>query len=83
MNYIISRHALEQLKNRNIPERCVQDVIENPEKVIEYDACIKIYQAKIRLEKTFLLRVFVNTCKEPEVVITVYKTTKIEKYHEG
>jgi hypothetical protein len=30
--------------------------------------------------KTYLYRIFVNTTKKPVIVITVYKTSKIEKY---
>ena len=48
----------------------------------------KIFKAlqaynNISIEKPYLLRVFVNTCKEPWLIITVYKTSKIEKYHES
>jgi hypothetical protein len=28
----------------------------------------------------YLYRVFVNICKQPDLVITAYKTSKIEKY---
>jgi len=35
------------------------------------------------IRKIVLMRVFINTCKEPGVVITVYKTSKIEKYNES
>ena len=83
MKYIFSGHALEQSKNRNIPEGYINEVIENPGKIIDYDECIKIYQSLIKTDKAYLLRVFINTCKEPPVIITVYKTSKIEKYHES
>jgi hypothetical protein len=83
MDYFFSRHALEQAKNRNILERFIKEVVENPGKIIDYDECIKIYQSIIKLEKPYLLRVFINTCKEPWLIITVYKTSKIEKYHES
>jgi len=29
-----------------------------------------------------MLRVFVNRCKEPDLIITAYKTTKIDKYED-
>jgi hypothetical protein len=83
MNYVFSKHALEQLKIRNITEKSVNEIVEYPKKTIEFDECIKIYQAMIEPEKLFLLRVFINTCKEPAVIITVYKTSKIKKYHES
>jgi len=65
MNYFFSRHALEQAKNRKISEKFIKEVVENPGKIIDYDECIKIYQSIIKLEKPYLLRVFINTCKEP------------------
>ena len=83
MNYIFSRHAIEQARIRNIPESFIKDVVENPERIIDHDEYIKIYQSLIKLEKPYLLRVFINTCKEPHVIITVYKTSKIDKYHES
>jgi hypothetical protein len=83
MNSIFSRHAIEQARIRNIPESFIRDVVENPERIIDHDECIMIYQSMIKLEKSYLLRVFINTCKEPNVIITVYKTSKIDKYHES
>ncbi len=83
MNYIFSKHAFDQLKNRNIEENLVKKIIKNPDKIIDYDDCIKIYQSKIKAGKTYLIRIFINTCKEPIVIITVYKTSKVEKYHES
>jgi len=53
MNFIFSKHALEQLKNRNIPESSVKEVVENPDKIIEYDECIKICQSIMKSEKLF------------------------------
>ena len=83
MNYIFSKHAIEQAKIRSIPDRFIKEVVENPSNIVDYDECIKIYQSMIKLEKPYLLRVFINTCKEPQVIITVYKTSKIEKYYES
>jgi len=83
MNCIFSKHAIEQAGIRNIPESLIKEVVENPERIIDYDECLMIYQSIIRLEKPYLLRVFINTCKEPYVIITVYKTSKIDKYHES
>jgi len=45
---------------------------------------IIICQSIIKEEgQMFLLRVFVNRDKQPNVVITLYKTTKISKYYES
>ena len=42
---------------------------------------MRVYQKMdIQNGNTYLIRVFVNTCKDPEVIITAYRTSKIEKY---
>lgn len=38
---------------------------------------IKYFEAE---QQNFLVRVFVNIIKQPNLVITVYRTSKIEKY---
>jgi hypothetical protein len=59
----------------------VMDVIKNPGKTIDETACMTIFQ-KVILDdgKKIMLRVFVYRCKEPDLIITAYKTTKIDKY---
>jgi hypothetical protein len=61
----------------------VQLTLEEPLQIIEdiEDSTIVIYQLVIKEdEQSFLLRVFVNKDKQPNVIVTVYKTTKIAKY---
>ena len=46
---------------------------------IEYDP--RAYQSKCEIDgKMFLLRVIVDDSVDPAVVVTVYRTTKVEKY---
>ena len=83
MNYKISRHAVEQMKKRNISEEIVDKVINQPEQIINEET-YTIYQSIIDEKgKTYLYRVFVNIKNNPYVVITVYKTSKKDKYYEG
>ena len=84
--YIISKHAQEQMIRRDINHDTVQSVISLPDHVIvdDEDPTIVIYQSLItENEQTFLLRVFVNKDKQPNVIVTLYKTTKISKYYES
>ena len=62
--------------NNQLPPRNTDIDIEN-NKVI--------YQAIVNFEEEgkYLVRVFVNLAKEPPLVITVYRTSKIEKYYES
>ena len=86
MDIIFSKHAHEQMIKRNIDYETVLSVVFSPDNMIadEEDPAIVIFQSLIKEnERIFLLRVFVNNFKQPNVIVTLYKTTKISKYHEG
>lgn len=86
MEVQFSKHAKEQMVERGISESIVLDVLQNPDQQIQESEEKVIYQG-IRYfdpeERNFLVRVFVNIIKQPNVVITVYRTSKIEKYYEN
>ena len=80
-----SRHAHEQMLLRGITSETVMDVVSCPDQtIVDKDEPTKVtYQSLINENNTmFLLRVFVDTGKQPNVIVTVYKTTKISKYYE-
>jgi hypothetical protein len=71
---------------RSINHDAVLSVISRPDQKItdDEDPAIVIYQSLIKEDgQLFLLRVFVNRDKQPNVIVTVYKTTKISKYYES
>lgn len=82
MNFKISRHAHDEMKQRRIPSSLVEDVLENPQQVVEEYGNKKGYQSKIDFGggRIYLLRVIVNDTVDPAVVVTIYKTSKIQKY---
>ena len=81
--FILSKHAKEQLAIRKIDEGLVWKTVEKPQQEIEGGSGKKIYQSVIDEENgSYLIRVFVNVAKHPKVIITVYKTSKIQKYWE-
>ncbi|WP_392531055.1 DUF4258 domain-containing protein [Nostoc sp. C117] len=82
MKYIISRHAQTEMERRNISKAVVESVLNSPGQLLSEKEGRKVYQSKIDFGsvKTFLLRVIVVDDVDPAVVITVYKTSKIEKY---
>ena len=83
MAFAFSKHSLEQMKIRGISLEMVLAVLANPEQILEQENK-KIFQSRIKEgENNWLLRIFVNSDKEPQIVITVYKTSKISKYNEG
>ncbi|MBK9569619.1 MAG: DUF4258 domain-containing protein [Chitinophagaceae bacterium] len=82
--FSISNHANEQMKFRNVSLETVMSVLTNPQQVLTQDGR-KIYQSIINFveEGDYLVRVFVNIEVEPNNVITIYRTSKIDKYYEG
>ena len=76
-----SIHAKERMRSRGITDSMVRSAINNPNSIVEDSECKRIYHKTLDDgQSIMLLRVFVNPCKEPPVVITAYKTSKIEKY---
>ncbi len=81
--FALSIHAKEQIERRAIDVQLVYDVLDKPEQIIQQEN-ETIYQSVVIVErKNYLLRIFVNEKVSPKVVITVYLTSKIEKYYEG
>jgi hypothetical protein len=78
----VSRHAEEEMRRRRIPQAWFESVLEKPEQRIEQPPAVEVRQSRFAAEdgKIYLLRVVIGADKEPPVVITVYRTSKIEKY---
>jgi hypothetical protein len=85
MNFQISKHALEQAIERGMTEQTIWEILADPEQIGDDESGEegqKVFQKRIisSENKTYLVRVFVNMNKNPPVVKTVYKTSKITKY---
>lgn len=82
MRFIISNHALSEMERRGIVREVLEPVLDNPQQVIKERNGRSAYQSKIMFGggKMFLLRAIVMDEVDPAVVITVYRTSKIEKY---
>ncbi|WP_114984868.1 DUF4258 domain-containing protein [Cyclonatronum proteinivorum] len=76
-----SKHAIERLSARGIQKELVLEVLQTPDTIIEESNCVRIFQ-KLDVQKgnSYLIRVFVNVCKEPKLIITAYRTSKVNKY---
>ena len=86
MYFKFSKHAEEQMVRRSLERSIVESVLLKPEQVVmdENDEDIAIYQSIVEDgDILFLYRVFVNTKVQPNVIVTLYKTTKIDKYYEN
>ena len=69
---------------RGISFSQIIEVLENPDQVIiDSDISdIVVYQSVFNNMEggNYMIRVFVNRTKNPKLVVTVYKTTKVSKY---
>jgi len=76
----LSKHAEQQLRERNIDRQLVWETLENPGQVISAGKNRKIAQSIYEREGgEFLLRVVFSEEAEPEV-ITAYWTSRISRY---
>jgi hypothetical protein len=81
MSFELSRHAIEQMSLRGIPLEVVNTILQNPDKIISDGIGQVIYQSTVLLSgKNYLVRIFVNSEKTPNLVKTVYRTSKLSKY---
>ena len=74
---VLTEHALNQMAKRQVTADDVGRVLAAPEQVLEVRAGRVVAQG---LAGEYLLRVFVDVDRTPAEVVTVYRTSKIEKY---
>lgn len=82
MNYTFSKHSIERLEERQIPITIAEEILKNPDEIIENHDGLTIYQGLKTFEdsKNYLVRIYVNTQVDPITVVTAIRTTKIKKY---
>ncbi|TRZ98098.1 MAG: DUF4258 domain-containing protein [Nitrospiraceae bacterium] len=82
MRYRLSDHAQRQLQRRRIPLAQLESVLNNPQQVVPEQGGRHVYQSQVDREdgKMALLRAIVVDDVDPAVVVTVYRTKRIQKY---
>ncbi len=81
MRYRLTSHAREEIERRAIPVSWLEAVLGKPDQVVPERGSLKAYQSRRDIGgRMFLLRVVVDDTVDPAVVVTAYRTTKIEKY---
>ena len=74
---VLTEHALGQMARRQVTAADVGRVLAEPEQVLEVRAGRVVAQG---MAGEYLLRAFVDVDRTPTEVVTVYRTSKIEKY---
>lgn len=82
-SYVLTAHALFEMGQRGISESVVNRVLTAPEQRIRVRPGRDVLQSRVSFPKrAYLVRVFVDVHCTPAEVVTVYRTSKIEKYRE-
>lgn len=79
----LSSHALSEISRRRLPLSLVETVARNPEQVLPARNGLECRQSHFldpNSGKEYLLRVIVDPQRDPNLVVTAYKTSKITKY---
>ena len=81
--FILLKHLKIQAKERKINIKIIEDTILNPEQIISKPKNLKVAQKKYfdnKINKEYLIRVIFKEEEDLRIGVTVYKTSKIEKY---
>ncbi len=83
MDFLFKDHALREMSRRGIPEKTVYEIMGPYEQEVGVRPGRKVYQArrwKGEPPRAYLYRVFVDVDRRPVEVVTVYRTSKVDKY---
>jgi len=80
-NYVITAHAAFEVARRRISEETLRAVLALPEQRHRVRPGRDALQSRINVAgRIYLVRVFVDVCRNPAEVVTVYLTSKLAKY---
>jgi hypothetical protein len=80
---ILTDHAAAQIAKRALTEADIRAVLAQPEQVVEVRPGRVIAQSVVRQadpDRPYLVRVVVDTDRQPPEVVTAYRTSRMDKY---
>jgi len=79
--FIVTLHAMEQMRRRGIDEPTLESVLSAPERRLPVRPGRDVVERVAAFHgRPYLVRVIVDVDRMPVEVVTVYRTSKIEKY---
>ena len=79
--FIVPPHAAEQMRRRGIDEAILESVLSAPERRLSVRPGRELLERVVEFGgRSYLVRVIVDVDRMPLEVVTVYRTSKIEKY---
>jgi hypothetical protein len=83
MSFILTDHARLEAQRRQIPLAWIETTMARPEQIAAGTNGRKISQSRIVADgRAYLIRLVVEDWHQPPVIVTVYRTSKVEKYWE-
>ena len=80
-SFRVSSHARIEATRRGISQEVLESVVQHPQQVVPAWGGRVIHQSRIKSEgRQFLIRAVVAETAEESIVVTVYRTGKIDKY---
>ena len=81
VGFILTPHAVVELQRRGLDEAIVRQVLAAPEQRDTVRLGRDVLQSRLEIEgKRYLVRVFVDVDRRPAEVVTVYRTSNVDKY---
>ncbi len=83
MDYLFTAHACYEMERRGLSEALIRKVLESPGQRWEVRPGRHLLQSRISMGrplKDYLIRVVVDVNRHPNEVVTVYRSSKIDKY---
>jgi len=81
MEFVLTDHARAEAQRRQISLEWIESTLARPEQVMQGSNRRKVFQSRVvAAGKAYLVRLVVEDWRQPPVVVTVYRTSKIEKY---
>jgi Domain of unknown function (DUF4258) len=84
--YHLTDHARLEMARRQLSTAEVESVLAAPEQTECMREGRAVYQSRLELSEsatTYLLRVVVDIDRQPSEVVTVYQSSKVQKYWRG
>ncbi|MGC8666549.1 MAG: DUF4258 domain-containing protein [Chthonomonadales bacterium] len=79
--FTVTPHAADQMRRREIDEATLTSVLSAPERRLPVRAGRDLLERVVEFGgRPYLVRVIVDVDRTPAEVVTVYRTSKIEKY---
>jgi len=81
MRYVLTDHATRQAARRRVALSRVGAIVRGPEQRFPQRPGRDIFQSRVvEGDRTWLVRVIVDVDRDPAEVVTVYRTSSIERY---